>query len=313
MTQPSTGLTVVMPTRNRARFIAAALDSLLHQTTPPTEAIVVDDASDDGTSDIVQRHPLASSIRYVRHESPRGASNSRNEAAQLATGDVIVFLDSDDTLLPDHHESVLKILDSNPAIGLVCCDALTVDVAGRVQPPGRSWAAIQCDIKNWRIDTGPRTLPDIFLFSTCFPGMTVRREVYLRVGGLAQDVFPLDDWDLQLKVAASGALVHYEHRPLAHYRVHDSNESGAAQGVRVGEKKLLCAELAVGRYPPIAALGARARARKGEIRRELAIELLRAGRLADGTWQVARSLIEDPMGGLSDFQRILRRRVYRAR
>jgi glycosyltransferase involved in cell wall biosynthesis len=305
-------ITVVMPTRNRVRFIADALDSLMRQTSLPKEVIVVDDASADGTCDVVRRHPLAPSIHYVRHESPRGASNSRNEAAQLATGDTIVFLDSDDTLSPDHHESLLRIFSSNPAIGLVCCDALTIDAAGRPLSPGHSWTSIQCEIKNWSIQSGVRPLTDIFLFSTCFPGMAVRRDVYLGVGGLVQDLFPLDDWDLQLKVAASGALVHYEHRPLAHYRVHGANESGAAQGVRVGEKKLACVQLAVNRYPPIAALGVRAKVRRGEVRRELAIELLRSRRLVRGTWQIVRSLIEDPEGGINDIRRILRRRVRRA-
>ena len=80
--------------------------------------------------------------------------------------------------------------------------------------------------------------------------MTVRRSVYRAIGGLDQEIFPLDDYDFQLRVAGEGFGVYYEHQPLASYRVHGSNESGASNSVRVGMKKLRMCRAGLAEVPP---------------------------------------------------------------
>src|SRR5262249_30652323 len=105
-------LSVVMPTYNRARFIGEALDSLLRQPPPPLEVIVVDDRSTDDTRARVLAHPLGSRLRYELQPENRGASVARNVGVEIARGEAIVFLDSDDLLEPNHHEAVLQILSA---------------------------------------------------------------------------------------------------------------------------------------------------------------------------------------------------------
>jgi glycosyltransferase involved in cell wall biosynthesis len=298
-----------MPTYNRARFIEEALDSLLRQTTPPLEVLVIDDGSTDDTEARVRAHDLGSRIVYWRQGQNRGASVARNTGVEMAKGDVIVFLDSDDLLEPDHHETVLRILilADAPDRALVGCDCTVIGPAGEPLH-AETWTEVQSRIKRYPIGSGPRSVADVFRFSTPFPGLTIRREVYRRVGGLDQALFPLDDYDLQLKVAGAGAGVHYEHRPLARYRVHGGNESGPARGVRVGEKKLACIVAARARYPEVRRLGARATRRQGEVRRELAIDRLKQGQLLRGAFDLAHSLVEDP-GGALDLLGILRRKL----
>jgi hypothetical protein len=173
-----------------------------------------------------------------------------------------------------------------------------------------TWTTTQCRIKSWSIATGRRSLADLFLFSTPFPGLAVRRQAYLEVGGMEQELFPLDDYDLQLKVAASGREVHYEHVALASYRVHGSNESGAARAVRVGRQKLRCLERTHAQHEEIRRLGWRATRRFGEVRRELAFALLRDGDFGAGLAALTHSLVEDPAGAV-EMARVGARRIRR--
>ncbi len=265
-----------MPTYNRARFIGEALDSLLLQHYPPTEVIVVDDCSSDDTADVVRTHPLGGRIQYRLQSIRSGASVARNIGVEIATGAIIVFLDSDDILEPGHHEAAINAFDSDSTVGLFCCDSRMIGPTGEVlgDKPGRWLNAI---LGIYQITTGRRSLADVFLFSTPFPGLSVRRRVYREVGGLDQSLFPLDDLHLQLKVAGHGYGVQYQHEALARYRVHDSNESGFANAVRVGEQKLACIRVCIDRYPELRGLKRRATRRLGEVRRELAIAHLRRG------------------------------------
>lgn len=306
-----TTFSVVMPTYNRAAFIREALDSAFAQTVPPLEIVVVDDRSTDDTAGIVARHPRASQIRYHLQESNQGASVARNVGAEMARGELIVFLDSDDVLQPNHHERVGTALDRDPDITLFCNDSWMIDETGAVLHDGRTWTEVQCALKGVKIASGRRSLEEVFLFSTPFPGFTIRRGTYLAAGGLRQETFPLDDYELQMRIAASGAVVHYEHAPLARYRSHGANESGPARAARVGLKKLACVEEALRTYPRLATLGGRSRRRLGEVRRELSLSLLRDGKWLQGGGLLLRSLAEDP-GGLADLGRIGWRKMSRS-
>ena len=79
-------ISVVMPTYNRARFIGSALDSLLRQTRPPDEIIIVDDCSTDDTRARVDRHAAKPRTRYHLQARNCGASVARNMGVELARG-----------------------------------------------------------------------------------------------------------------------------------------------------------------------------------------------------------------------------------
>ena len=101
---------VVIPCYNRASVLAMNLLALRRQTLPPDqfEVIVIDDGSTDDTEDVVTAMELPMSFRYIR-QSNKGAAAARNRGGSQATGDVLVFLDSDvvpdETLLQEHLES----------------------------------------------------------------------------------------------------------------------------------------------------------------------------------------------------------------
>jgi glycosyltransferase involved in cell wall biosynthesis len=121
-------VSVVVPTYNRAEYIAETIASILEQSYANIEIIVIDDGSTDDTRNVVR--PFEPRIRYVWQENAeRGAS--RNHGLRLARGEYIAFLDSDDLWLPTKVQEGVHFLQAHPEIGLVYTDALQIDSEGR--------------------------------------------------------------------------------------------------------------------------------------------------------------------------------------
>lgn len=95
-------VSVYLPTCNRKASLQKAIESVLRQTFTQWELIVVDDASEDGTPDLLQKFAASESrVRFFRNEQPGGAPKARNRAIAAAIGDFITGLDDDDTFHPD--------------------------------------------------------------------------------------------------------------------------------------------------------------------------------------------------------------------
>jgi glycosyltransferase involved in cell wall biosynthesis len=128
-------ISVVIPTYNRAAEIAAAVASVLAQTLPPHEVIVVDDGSTDMTPEALA--PLMDRIRYVRKPNG-GASSARNRGVLEATGDWIAFLDSDDTWDPRKLEKQAACVAETSALVCFCVchddDGRTLDDLQSMDP-----------------------------------------------------------------------------------------------------------------------------------------------------------------------------------
>lgn len=102
---------IVIPTYNRADFIAKTINSVLQQSYPNFEIIVVDDGSKDSTGAIVQRIDDKRVNYYLKENGERGAA--RNYGAKIAKGDYINFFDSDDLLYPNHLATALEMAKEN--------------------------------------------------------------------------------------------------------------------------------------------------------------------------------------------------------
>ena len=90
-------ISVIIPTYNYGRFIKEAVESVLKQTFPVAEIIVVDDGSTDNTEEIVKA--LGEKVRYIKQEN-NGVGAARNNGVKNSYGDLIAFLDADDLWLP---------------------------------------------------------------------------------------------------------------------------------------------------------------------------------------------------------------------
>jgi glycosyltransferase involved in cell wall biosynthesis len=118
-------ISVVIPTYNRAEQVSAAVRSVLEQTLPPHEVIVVDDGSTDRTAELLQ--PWMDRIRYIPKPNG-GVSSARNRGIIEATGDLVAFLDSDDTWHPD---KLRKQADFMASSGAKVCFCVSTDETGK--------------------------------------------------------------------------------------------------------------------------------------------------------------------------------------
>jgi glycosyltransferase involved in cell wall biosynthesis len=108
-------ISCIVPVYNGARFLAEALESILAQTLPPTEIIVVDDGSTDATREVARAYTRH--VFYVRQPNA-GPASARNCGIGLATGEFLSFLDADDLWHAEKLERQMHALEANPAAGL---------------------------------------------------------------------------------------------------------------------------------------------------------------------------------------------------
>ena len=105
---------VVIPTYNRAAFIEATLQSVLNQTYPHYEIIVVDNCSTDNTEDLLQAYIRAGRIQFIKHEQNFERARSRNTGMSAARGDFVTLLDSDDFMYPKNLADAAEYASANP-------------------------------------------------------------------------------------------------------------------------------------------------------------------------------------------------------
>lgn len=114
----SVRISVVMPLYNKAPFVAEAIASVLQQTHPAWEIIVIDDGSTDGGPEIVKQFPDPR-IKLV-HQPNAGVSVARNHGIDIATGDYISFLDADDRYQPGFLAKIVELIACYPQAGMFC-------------------------------------------------------------------------------------------------------------------------------------------------------------------------------------------------
>jgi glycosyltransferase involved in cell wall biosynthesis len=105
---------VIIPTYNRSATLGRAIQSVISQTFPAWEVIVVDDGSSDNSRELVKNFPQ---VRY-HYQVNAGVCSARNRGAEIATGHWLIFLDSDDELINTSIEEFTKVVDLNPDVSL---------------------------------------------------------------------------------------------------------------------------------------------------------------------------------------------------
>ncbi|HEX2658247.1 MAG TPA: glycosyltransferase, partial [Polyangia bacterium] len=127
-------VSVVIPTHNRAYCLGEAIDSVIGQSYPHVEVIVVDDGSTDETPSLMAaRYGSDARVRYVRREKT-DANVTRNHGLQLARGEFIALLDSDDAFLPWKLDLEITCLEAIPEAGMIWTDMDAVQTDGVVRP-----------------------------------------------------------------------------------------------------------------------------------------------------------------------------------
>ena len=287
-------VTVIIPTFNRRQWIGTCLDSVRAQTYPHVETLVIDDCSTDGTVEWLRGQPAYSFARIQVQPQNGGASIARNTGIRMASGELIVFIDSDDLLAPQHIQTAVRVFRSQQNVGLFACDSTIIGPDGEVLFAGKTWHEIQSDLKRYPVRTGLRTLKDVFIFSNIFPGFTLPKVVLEKLNGFDQSIFPMDDYDLMLRVAGLGYDIYYQHEPLALRREHTGQCSGPANSVDTCRKQILTLEAALDRNPELRKAGSEIRKRMAQAKLELALSYMKAGQRAIGLSAMLKAITTHP-------------------
>ena len=199
-------VSVILPTRNRAHSVLAALASVLQQTWRNLEVLVVDDASTDGTAEVLNAE-TDPRVRYVRLEQPHGASGARNAGIAAAQGEWIAFQDSDDLWLPDKLRRQLECAAAHPDCVGVYTSYWRDDGQSREVRP-RPGPGLDGDVLA-RLTRGNFITTQTLM---------VRADVARSLGGFDPKFLALNDWDLVLRLAQLGPI-HWVPEPLVEYRL----------------------------------------------------------------------------------------------
>jgi len=177
-------VTVLMPVHNGAPYLRQAVDSILGQTYPEFELLVIDDASTDGSWDILSalRDPR---IRLVRHAENLDLVATLNEGLELARGEYVARMDQDDISLPERLERQAAFLDRQGEVGIVAVAARLIDGADR---PGAVLPLLE----------GHNLLRWSFCFGCpiAHAGVMMRRSLVLAAGAYRAEAFRCEDYDL---------------------------------------------------------------------------------------------------------------------
>ena len=207
-------ISVVIPAYNSAQSIERAVNSVLAQTRPPEEIIVVDDGSVDNTADILKS--FGDKVKYIRQENA-GASCARNTGINAAAGNWIAFLDADDEWLPKKLELQTNALGQNP--DAVWCT-------------GNFYRCL-CDQKRRALDINTAKITPLvktdgsmdffkaFLRDAygCTDTVIVKKDVLLEAGRFYPSQTLFDDMDLWLRIAYLYPEIIFVNEPLAVYHM----------------------------------------------------------------------------------------------
>jgi glycosyltransferase involved in cell wall biosynthesis len=203
---PPLTISVVIPTYQRRALVLDAIESVMRQTRPAEEIIVVDDGSTDGTADALRRE-YGARIRLVSQRN-RGPSGARNTGVALSCGDVLAFLDDDDRWRSSHLATIEALASGHPEAVLVSTcrnatfgedepeDAMCVDMTERLLL-ATEWVGAPS-------------------------GVSVRRHAYLAVGGFDERIRFAEDLDLYLRLSLLGPMALISGRTFERLELPDS-------------------------------------------------------------------------------------------
>lgn len=202
-------VSVITPSYNQAHYLEATLCSVLDQDYPNLEYIVVDGGSKDGSVAIIQKYQ--SRLAWWISEKDQGQTDAINKGFSHASGEILAWLNSDDTYFPGAISEAVACLQEHPQAGLVYGDAVLIDEAGK--RIGR-FASKQTNYQ--RLLQGSVHIPQATTF--------FRAGLFRSVGALDISLSFAFDYDLWVRLAKISELL-YVPRQWANFRLHEQGKS----------------------------------------------------------------------------------------
>jgi glycosyltransferase involved in cell wall biosynthesis len=220
-------ISIVTPSFNQASFLEETIRSVTSQGYPNLEYIVMDGGSTDGSVEIIRRH--RERIAFWRSERDAGQSDALRQGFQRATGGILAYLNSDDTLEPGTLKMVGEYMATHPDVDLVYGNMNLIDAAGK-----------------YLYTAHPLLDLRILVYENPFipqQAMFWRRELYERVGGVNPALRFAMDYELTLKFLLGRARVGKIRKVLANFRVHPDAKSSTIRDVMHSERNEILSRL----------------------------------------------------------------------
>jgi glycosyltransferase involved in cell wall biosynthesis len=228
---------IIITFYNQRNFIKDAVDSALALRNTGLEIIVVDDASKDGSREILKQY--GDRVQVICLETNQGACAARDRGASLATGEYLVFLDGDDAFLPwavDVYERIVQAKQPKVILATMSWFEGTPVVLAEAAPQ-------EIEIVDYS-DYLRRDRP----YGTSASATVVAREAFEGVNGWLASLFPMEDQDFLLRLGASGRTIQILSPSTILHRAHANNTINNVTKCIIGVDKLLQQER-LGHYP----------------------------------------------------------------
>jgi glycosyltransferase involved in cell wall biosynthesis len=212
-------VSVILPVFNGRRFLLDAVRSVLAQSLPPCELIVVDDGSTDGSLAELEGLPPGPIPVRVLRQANAGQSAARNLAARHAEGEYLAFIDQDDQWHPQHLEQLVAPLEADPSVGWTYSDFDEMDFDGHLvtraflhahglrHPKRTIFECVAADLM---------VLPSASM---------VRRAAFEQAGGFDEALSGYEDDDLFVRFFRLGWEHVFVDRALLRFRIHSTGSS----------------------------------------------------------------------------------------
>jgi glycosyltransferase involved in cell wall biosynthesis len=202
-------VSIVTPSFNQARYIEATIQSVLAQDYPRIEYVIVDGGSTDGTVEVIKKYERR--IASWVSEADKGQTDAINKGFARAKGDVLAWINSDDTYEPGAVSSAVRYLQEHPEVGMVYGDCKFINESGRVIG---KFNAAQTDLRLLR--RGYVHIPQQASF--------FRADLWRQIGPLDPSFYFAMDYDLWTRLAAR-SLLKYIPQTWANFRLHTSGKT----------------------------------------------------------------------------------------
>lgn len=219
-------VSAVIPSYNYGAFVGKAIDSVLNQTYPNIECIVVDDGSTDDTREVVAKY--GDRVRYV-YQKNAGLPDARNTGVKAATGEFVGFLDSDDEWEPNFVEVALGHFNKlAPDFGVVACRATQVGPDSKPLGLKRLLPDVEEEL----------SLTDLIFRTRFFPSAVLARKLAVVEAGYFDTNYVSEDRDMWIRIAERHRVLLHGQR-LVLIRKHPTNMSKNAKSMKEKIKRTI--------------------------------------------------------------------------